>query len=26
VAENLGYAPVPRKLAVQVKKMIAQLR
>jgi phosphate transport system substrate-binding protein len=26
LAENLGYAPIPRKLAVQVKKMIAQLR
>jgi phosphate transport system substrate-binding protein len=26
VAENLGYAPIPRKLAGQVKKMIAQLR
>jgi phosphate transport system substrate-binding protein len=26
VAESLGYAPIPGKLAVQVKKMIAQLR
>ena len=25
-AENLGYAPIPRKLAVQVRKMIAQIR
>ncbi|HKV60490.1 MAG TPA: phosphate ABC transporter substrate-binding protein PstS [Candidatus Acidoferrum sp.] len=26
MAENLGYAPIPRKLAAQVKKMIAQIR
>jgi hypothetical protein len=26
VAESLGYAPIPGKLALQVKKMIAQLR
>jgi phosphate transport system substrate-binding protein len=26
LAENLGYAPIPRKLVVQVKKMIAQIR
>lgn len=26
VAENMGYAPIPRKLAVQVRKMISQIR
>ena len=26
VAENMGYVPIPRKLAVQVRKMISQIR
>jgi phosphate transport system substrate-binding protein len=26
VAQNLGYVPIPRKLAVQVRKMISQIR
>jgi phosphate transport system substrate-binding protein len=26
VAENMGYAPIPRKLAVQVRKIISQIR
>jgi phosphate transport system substrate-binding protein len=26
LAQNLGYAPIPRKLAAQVRKMISQIR
>ena len=26
LAENMGYVPIPRKLAVQVRKMISQIR
>jgi len=26
VAENMGYMPVPRRLTVQVRKMISQIR
>ena len=26
LAQNLGYAPIPRKVAVQIRKMIAQIR